>query len=175
MRVFLYLERLAKRENEKGENQELIDLFSDLVSAKTPDERLRQAVFASFRYLKYLKKGRPQMIALQELKDNVFEQSDAYERAAFWEFFSNEYEEVLEKGRVQTIYEMIFKNYRRRHNADISEKYAAKINGTNYYPALEDIQYAAWTSSSPKEFEREVDSILNRYLEELGAVRGENN
>ncbi len=178
MRVFLYMERLAKREYEKGENQELIDLFSDIILATTPDERLRQAVLASFGYLKYLQKGRPQMITVQELQDEIYEQNDESDYAAFQEFFPDlcdrKYEEGLEKGlekgRVLNIYDMILKYYRHRYNVDVPETLSTRINAISYYPALEEIQYAAWSANSPSEFERGVDAVIEKYAEEIEAL-----
>jgi len=111
------------------------------------------------------------MITIQETQDSVFEEIDAYDRAVMREIFSDEYEKALEEGRkegrLQGIYGLIFKNYRCRYNADISEKLTAKIDLIRYYPALEEIQYAVWETSSPLEFERAVDSVLEKYAEQI--------
>ena len=118
------------------------------------------------------------MITVQELQDEIYEQNDESDYAAFQEFFPDlcdrKYEEGLEKGlekgRVLNIYDMILKYYRHRYNVDVPEKLSAKINAIGYYPALEEIQYAAWSANSPSEFERGVDSVVEKYAEEIEAL-----
>ena len=42
-----------------------------------------------------------------------------------------------------------------------------KIDEINYYPALEDVQTAVWTTPSLVAFEREVDKIAKQYEAEI--------
>ncbi len=169
-RLFLYLERLAKREYEKGENQELIELFSDLINAPNPNERLRQGFSASLRYLKYLQKGRPQMITTRELQNGIYGQDVESDYDVIEEFFSDAFEfkgkQKFEQGRTSTIYDVVLKNYRRKYGVELPEALVEKINAVGYYPALEEIQCEVWLTPSPEAFERRVDSIIEQYAEE---------
>ncbi len=169
-RVFLYMERLAKREYEKGENQELIELFSDLFKASNRDERLRQAFYASIAYLRYLQKGRPHTMSMQELQNGIFGQDGYDEYAILEEVFPNALERKYEQGRVNNIYDVILRNYRYRYAVPLSESLEEKIETVSYYPALEEIQLAILGADTPDAFERQVEFVIEKYAEEIKAL-----
>ena len=84
------------------------------------------------------------------------------------EFREKEGAELYEKGRDDGIYNMIYRNLQTKYGANsVSKSLNDKIDAINYYPALEDVQTAVWTTPSLVAFEREVDKIAKQYDAEI--------
>ena len=74
----------------------------------------------------------------------------------------------IQTGRQTGIYDTIFRNLQTKYGANsISRRLNDKIDEINYYPALEDVQTAVWTTPSLADFERKVDEIAKQYEVEI--------
>ncbi len=119
------------------------------------------------------------MTTAEELLRPNFGQDDCDEYDVLEEFFPNalkrRFEQGIEQGikqgikqgRIIGIYDLVLNNFRHRFDEALSARLARKINVINYYPALEEIQQSVWSSSSPVAFERRVDSVVEKYAEEI--------
>jgi len=113
------------------------------------------------------------MITARELQNGIYGQDVVAAYDTLEEFFSDafeykgkqRYEQGLEQGRVQSIYDVVLKNYRLKYGVVPPKALVEKIDEIDYYPALEEIQAAVLLTPSPDDFERRVDSIIQQYAE----------
>ena len=86
--------------------------------------------------------------------------------------FAENFEQGKREGVYEVIYNVIYGNLRIKYGEDsVSERLKAKLDAINYYPALEDIQAAIWTTPSLDAFKRKVAKIVNKYKDEIQEIR----
>ncbi len=77
-----------------------------------------------------------------------------------------------QEGRQEGIYEIIYSNLRSKFGQNaVSSNLKKKLDDINYYPALEEIQLAIWTTPSLDAFKRKVARIVNKYKDEIQELR----
>ena len=178
MRTFLHLTQIANKKHTPEEDVELAETFRLLLESPDSDERARDCALASLRYFIHLQKRRPGMMNATELKKEIAKQKgdsmDKYDGLyAFFEeeiteFREKEGAELYEKGRDDGIYNTIYRNLQTKYGANaVSKRLNDKIDAINFYPALEEIQIASWSTPSLVAFEREVDKIAKQYEAEI--------
>ncbi len=87
-------------------------------------------------------------------------------------FFEKEFAENFEQGKREGVCRIIYGNLRAKYGEDsVSERLKAKLDVINYYPALEEIQLAIWTTPSIDAFKRKVAKIVNKYRDEIQEIR----
>ena len=119
-----------------------------------------------------------------ELRKEIEKQKGEPMEDAMLLFFEKEVSERCEKaredgrktgiqtGRQEEIYEIIYRNLRAKYGKDsVSAALKKKLDVINYYPALEEIQLAVWTTPSLDSFKRKLARIVNKYKDEIQEVR----
>ena len=118
------------------------------------------------------------MMNATELKKEIAKQKgdsmDKYDGLyAFFEEEITEFREKEKEGWMQTgmqtgIYNTIYRNLQTKYGVNsVSKRLNDKIDAIDYYPTLEEIQIASWSTPSLVAFEREVDKIAKQYEAEI--------
>ncbi len=184
LRAFLYLTQIANKKHSSEEDAELAATLRQLLDAPPSDERLRQCAYACLNYFLHLRKRRPGMPTLPELRKEMEKQKGEPMESGILQFFEREVSERCEEarqdgmqagmqaGKQEGIYEIIYSNLRSKFGQNVvSDKLKKKLDDINYYPALEEIQLAIWTAPSLDAFKRKVAKIVNKYKDEIQELR----
>ncbi len=172
MRMFLHLTQIANKEHTSEEDVELAETFRQILESPVDDERARQCAIASMNYYLRLQQRRPGMPTLPELKKEIERQKGESMKDGLSVFFEKEFAETRNQGMQISIYNMIYSNLRVKYGKDsVSDKLKAKLDEINYYPALEEIQLAIWTTPSLDAFKRKVAKIVSKYKDEIQSMR----
>ncbi len=192
MRTFLYLMQIANKKHTDEEDAELAATFRRILEESPSDERLRQCACASINYFLHIQPKRPGMLTLPELRKEIEKQKGKPMENGILLFFEKEVTERCEQarqegrqdgwqdgwqegrqegkqeGRQEGIYKTIYDNLNAKYgNNSVSERLKEKLDEINYYPALEEIQLAIWTTSSLDAFNVKLAKIVNKYEVEI--------
>ncbi len=164
------------------EDAELAETFRLLLESPESDERAKQGAIASFHYFARLGKKRPGMMTVPELRKEIAKQKggtmNKYDGLFLFfeeeiaEHFGETKEDWIQTGVQTGIYNTIYRNLQTKYGAQsLPKELSEKIDAINYYPALEEVQTAVWTTPSLTAFERKIDEIAKQYETEIQETR----